>query len=40
MADHPPIVQMPYTLPLENTQWVKKLEILEKSGIIIPSVSP
>ena len=40
-GDSPPITQRPYTLPLKHTTWVQKeLEILEKAGVIIRSVSP
>ena len=39
--DSPPITQRPYTLPLKHATWVqKKLEILEKAGVIVRSVSP
>ena len=35
------ITQKPYTLPLKHTTWVQKeLEILEKAGVIVRSVSP
>ena len=31
----------PYTLPLKHTEWVQReLEILEKAGVIVRSVSP
>ena len=37
----PPITQKPYTLPLKHATWVQKeLEILEKAGLIVRSVSP
>ena len=37
----PPITQKPYTLPLKHAEWVQKeLEILEKAGVIVRSVSP
>ena len=37
----PPISQKPYDLSLKQTHWVKEeLEILEKAGIIVQSVSP
>ena len=37
----PPITQKPYTLPLKHAKWVQKeLEILEKAGVIVRSVSP
>ena len=37
----PPITQNPYTLPLKHATWVQKeLEILEKAGVIVRSVSP
>ena len=40
-SDSPPITQRPYTLPLKYTTWVpKELEILEKAGVIVRSVSP
>ena len=40
-GDSPPITQKPYTLPLKHVNWVqKKLEILEKAGVIVRSVSP
>ena len=36
-----PITQQPYTLPLKHATWVQKeLEILEKAGVIVRSVSP
>ena len=39
--DSPPITQRPYTLPLKHPTWVQKeLEILEKAGVIVRSVSP
>ena len=39
-SDSPPITQRPYTLPLKHVTWVQKeLEILEKAGVIIRSVS-
>ena len=35
------ITQKPYTLPLKHDLWVEKeLEILEKAGVIVRSVSP
>ena len=38
--DSPPITQRPYTLPLKHATWVQKeLEILEKAGVIVRSVS-
>ena len=38
--DSPPITQKPYTLPLKHAEWVQKeLEILEKAGVIVRSVS-
>ena len=41
MGDSPPITQKPYTLPLKYAAWVQKeLEILEKVGVIVRSVSP
>ena len=40
-SDRPPITQKPYTLPLKHTEWVQReLEILEKAGVIVRSVSP
>ena len=40
-GDSPPITQKPYTLPLKHTEWVQReLEILEKGGVIVRSVSP
>ena len=40
-SDSPPITQRPYTLPLKHATWVQKgLEILEKAGVIVRSVSP
>ena len=40
-GDSPPITQKPYTLLLKHTEWVQReLEILEKAGVIVRSVSP
>ena len=40
-GDSPTITQKPYTLPLKHAEWVQKeLEILEKAGVIVRSVSP
>ena len=40
-CDSPTITQKPYTLPLKHAGWVQKeLEILEKAGVIVRSVSP
>ena len=40
-GDSLPITQKPYTLPLKHVEWVQKeLEILEKAGVIVRSVSP
>ena len=40
-GDSPPITQKPYTLPEAHAEWVQKeLEILEKAGVIMRSVSP
>ena len=40
-GDSPPITQKPCTLPLKHTKWVQReLEILEKAGVIVRSVSP
>ena len=39
--DSLPITQKPYTLPLKHVEWVQKeLEILEKAGVIVRSVTP
>ena len=39
-GDSPPITQRPYTHPLKHATWVQKeLEILEKAGILVRSVS-
>ena len=39
-GDSPLITQKPYTLPLKHAEWVQKeLEILEKAGVIVRSVS-
>ena len=40
-GDSLPITQKPYTLPLKHIEWVQReLEILEKAGVIVRSVSP
>ena len=40
-GDSLPITPKPYTLPLKHTEWVQReLEILEKAGVIVRSVSP
>ena len=40
-GDSPPVTQKPYTLPLKHVTWVqRKLEILEKAGVIVRSISP
>ena len=40
-SDSPSITQRPYILPLKHATWVQKeLEILEKAGVIVRSVSP
>ena len=40
-GDNLPITQKPYTLPLKHTTWVQReVEILEKAGVIVRSVSP
>ena len=40
-GDSLPITQKPYTLPLKHAEWVQReLEILEKAGVIVRSVSP
>ena len=39
-GDSPPITKKSYTLPLKHATWVQKeLEILEKAGVIVRSVS-
>ena len=39
--DSLPVTQKHYTLPLKHTTWVQReLEILEKAGVIVRSVSP
>ena len=39
--DSPPITQKPYTFSLKHATWIQKeLEILEKAGVIVRSVSP
>ena len=40
-GDSLPITQKPYTLPLKHATWVQgELEIFEKAGVIVRSVSP
>ena len=40
-GDSSPITQKHYALPLKHAAWVQKeLEILEKAGVIVRSVSP
>ena len=40
-GDSLPITQKPYTLPLKHTTWIQReLEILEKAGVMVRSVSP
>ena len=40
-GDSPPMCQKPYNLPLKHAEWVKQeLNILEKAGVIVESVSP
>ena len=40
-GDSLPITQKPYTLPLIHIEWVQReLEILEKAGVIVRSISP
>ena len=40
-GDSPPITQKPYTLPLKHSTCIQKeLEIMEKAGVIVRSVSP
>ena len=41
IGDSPLVCQKPYNLPLKHAEWVKKeLNILEKAGVIVKSVSP
>ena len=40
-GDSLPVAQSPYTLPLKHYEWVRKeIETLEKSGVIVKSISP
>ena len=40
-GDSPPITRKPYTLHLKHAEWMQNgLEILEKAGVIVRSVSP
>ena len=40
-GDSPPVCQRPYNLPLKHREWVQKeLETLEKTGVIVRSISP
>ena len=40
-GDSPPICQKLYNLLLKHAEWVKReLNILEKAGVIVRSVSP
>ena len=40
-CDNVLITQKPYTLPLKHAEWVQReLEILEKAGVIVRSISP
>ena len=40
-GDSPPVSQKPYTLTLKHVQWVQEeIEMLEKAGVIVRSVSP
>ena len=40
-GDSPPVSQKPYTLALKHVQWVREeIEMLEKAGVIVRSVSP
>ena len=40
-GDSLPITKKSYTLPLKYTAWVQReLDILEKAGVIVRSVSP
>ena len=39
--DSLPVAQSPYTLPLKHYEWVQKeIEMLEKAGVIVKSLSP
>ena len=39
--DSLPVAQSPYTLPLKHYEWVRKeIEMLEKAGVIVRSLSP
>ena len=41
MGDSPPTSQRPYNLPLKHSDWIqRKLDTLEKAGVITRSVSP
>ena len=40
-GDSPSVSQKPYTLALKHVQWVREeIEMLEKAGVIVQSVSP
>ena len=40
-GDSLPVAQSPYTLPLKHYEWIKKeIEMLEKAGVIVKSLSP
>ena len=40
-GESPPVSQKPYTLALKHVQWVREeIEMLEKAGVIVRSVSP
>ena len=40
-GDSSPVAQSPYTLPLKHYEWVRKeIEMLEKAGVIVKSLSP
>ena len=40
-GDSLPVAQSPYTLPLKHYEWVwKEIEMLEKAGVIVKSLSP
>ena len=40
-GDGLPVAQSPYTLPLKHYEWVwKEIEMLEKAGVIVKSLSP
>ena len=40
-GDSLPVAQSPYTLPFKHYEWVQKeIEMLEKAGVIVKSLSP